>query len=157
MEKTQSHTESTLEDVIAVLHDGHKGFADIGEHLKDPSAKTFFLQESLNRQQFAGELEAELQKMGGKKDVQKEGSIGGTTGGALHRTWGDIKAKLGGGDHTLLETAEQGEDTAKAAYKKALEEKHLELPIREILEKQQRHIEASHDRVKAVRDAKKAA
>ena len=29
--------------------------------------------------------------------------------GALHRTWGDIKAHLGGGDHTLLETAEQGE------------------------------------------------
>jgi uncharacterized protein (TIGR02284 family) len=157
METTQKHTESTLTDVIEVLHDGHKGFADIGEHLQDPATKRFFLEESLTRQQFAGDLEAELQKMGGKKDVQKEGSIGGTTGGALHRTWGDIKAKFGGGDHTLLETAEQGEDTAKAAYKKALEEKHLEAPIRDILLKQQRHIEASHDRVKAMRDAKKAA
>jgi uncharacterized protein (TIGR02284 family) len=157
METTQKHTESTLTDVIEVLHDGRKGFADIGEHLQDPSAKKYFLEEALTRQQFAGELEAELQKLGGKKDVQKEDSIGGTTSGALHRTWGDIKAKLGGGDHTLLETAEQGEDSAKAAYKKALEEKHLAANIRDILVKQQRHIEASHDRVKAMRDAKKAA
>ena len=41
----------------------------------------------------------------------------GTTAGTLHRVWGDLKAKLGGGDHTLLETAEQGEDVAKEAYK----------------------------------------
>lgn len=34
---------------------------------------------------------------------------------ALHRTWRDIKAPLGGGDHTLLETAEEGEDAGSQA------------------------------------------
>jgi len=156
MEEKLKHTESTLKDVIETLHDSHKGFADIGEHLKDTSAKRFFLEESLTRQQFAGELEAELVRLG-DKDASGEGKIGGTTAGAMHRTWGDIKAKLGGGDHTLFETAEAGEDVAKKAYEKALEEKHLPLDIQEILRRQQSHVIASHDKVKALRDSKKAA
>lgn len=28
--------------VIQVLNDGARGFADIGEHLQDPAAKSFF-------------------------------------------------------------------------------------------------------------------
>ena len=58
----------------------------------------------------------------------------GTVSGAVHRTWGDIKAHLGGGDHTLLETAEQGEDAAKKAYKDALE-KELPLPVHQLLQR----------------------
>jgi uncharacterized protein (TIGR02284 family) len=76
----------------------------------------------------------------------------GSVSGALHRTWGDLKAKLGGGDHALLETAEQGEDAAKKAYKDALEHE-LPLPIRQLLSEQQAHVMTSHDYVKAHRDA----
>jgi uncharacterized protein (TIGR02284 family) len=155
-EQALKHTESTLTDVIESLHDSHKGFADIAEHLKDPRPKDFLLKESLVRQQFAGELADELRRMG-EHDAVKDGKIGGTAGGAMHRAWGDLKAKLGGGDHSLLETAEQGEDAAKGAYKKALEESHLPGNVRQILTRQQGHIQMSHDKVKAMRDAKKAA
>ena len=84
----------------------------------------------------------------GVKDVHETG----TTAGAVHRTWGDLKAKLGGGDHTLLETAEQGEDAAKKAYKEALEQE-LPLPLHQLLSEQQAHILTSHDYVKSHRDA----
>ena len=79
---------------------------------------------------------------------------GGTVSGALHRTWGDLKAKLGvgGDDHTLLATAEQGEDVAKKAYQEALE-KDLPLPIRQLLSEQQAHVMSSHDYVRDHRDA----
>ena len=40
---------SSVKTVIQVLHDGHEGFAKIGEHLEDPSAKAFFLAESEER------------------------------------------------------------------------------------------------------------
>jgi uncharacterized protein (TIGR02284 family) len=80
-------------------------------------------------------------------DVKEPGSVSGT----LHRVWGDIKAKLGGGDHTLLETAEQGEDEAKKAYKDALDQ-DLPLPIRQLLVEQQSHIVSSHDFVRDTRD-----
>jgi len=40
-------------------------------------------------------------------------------GGAIRRTLGDLKAKVGGSEHTLLEICESGEDAAKKAYKEA--------------------------------------
>jgi uncharacterized protein (TIGR02284 family) len=64
---------------------------------------------------------------------------------------------MGGGDHTLLETAEQGEDAVKKAYVEALQKPEVSGNIRQILEKQQTHIKQSHDQVKAFRDSKKAA
>ncbi len=139
--------EKVLLDVIDVLEDSQKGFADIGEHLKDEQLKRYFLAESLKRANFRAELENELHRAG-MHDVKETGTISG----ALHRTWGDLKAKLGAGDHGLLETAEQGEDEAKKAYKQALEQE-LPLPIRELLATQQAHVLTSHDYVKAHRDA----
>jgi uncharacterized protein (TIGR02284 family) len=143
--------ERVLLDLVKVLQDGQKGFADIGEHLKDETLKRYFLAESLKRANFRAELENELHRAG-MADVKESGS----TTGALHRAWGDIKAKLGmGSDHELLATAEQGEDTAKKAYKDALEH-DLPLPIRQLLTEQQSHVQNSHDYVKSHRDAKAA-
>ena len=144
-----SELEKVLKSVINILEDGQKGFADIGEHLKDDTLKRYFLAESLKRANFRGELENELHRHG-VADVHETG----TTAGALHRTWGDLKAKLGGGDHTLLETAEQGEDAAKKAYADALEQ-DMPLPIRQLLTEQQAHVLTSHDYVKAARDSQK--
>ena len=42
----------TLKSVINVLQDGQKGFADLGEHLKDDTLKRYFLAESLKRANF---------------------------------------------------------------------------------------------------------
>jgi uncharacterized protein (TIGR02284 family) len=145
--KKNQEMESVLLDLIKSLEDGQKGFAEIGEHLKDESLKRFFLAESLKRANFRAELENELHRAG-MADVKESGS----TAGALHRAWGDLKAKLGGGDHSLLETAEQGEDNAKKAYKDALD-KELPLPIRQLLSSQQEQVQASHDYVKQQRDA----
>ena len=145
-------TEKVLRDVIASLVDGQEGFKDIGEKLEDPTLKRYFLAESLKRSSFKGELEDVLIKEG-VHDAYKEG---GTVAGALHRTWGDLKAKFGGGDHTLLETAEQGEDAAKKAYTEALKH-NLPLPIHQLLSTQAAHIQTSHDYVKAARDSRKSA
>jgi uncharacterized protein (TIGR02284 family) len=60
---------------------------------------------------------------------------------------------MGGSDHTLLETAEQGEDAAKKAYEEVLKMKDVPGNLVSILRRQQMHIQASHDRVKAMRDA----
>ena len=57
-------TEKVLLDVIKVLQDGQKGFADIGEHLQDDTLKRYFLAESLKRANFRAELENELHRVG---------------------------------------------------------------------------------------------
>jgi uncharacterized protein (TIGR02284 family) len=136
-----------VKEVIEVLNDGHKGFMDFAQHIKDPQVKAFFVKESQTRAEFAYELQTAA---GFKSDES------GTSSGAVHRFWGDVKAKLGGGDHTLLATAEQGEDSAKEAYKKALAEADISAVVRETLMKQQIHILQSHDQVKAFRDHKAA-
>jgi len=136
-----------LKSVINTLQDSQKGFADIGEHLKDESLKRYFLAESLKRASFRGDLE-EILHQNGVHDIKETG----TTTGVLRRVWGDLKAKLGGGDHALLETAEQGEDEAKKAYKEALNQ-NLPLPVRQLLADQQAHILISHDFVRTHRDA----
>ncbi len=143
--------EKTLKDLIETLRDGHEGFTDLGHRLTDPQAKRYFLEETQVRSNFAGELENELHHLG-VKDVK----VGTSTSSKMHRVWGELKNKMGGGDHALLETAEQGEDTAKKAYAEALEE-HLPGNVRELLARQQSHILQSHDRVKALRDSSKAA
>jgi len=139
--------ERVVLDIIQVLQDGQKGFADIGEHLKDETLKRYFLAESLKRANFRAELENELHRAG-MHDVHENGTVSGT----LHRAWGDLKEALGGGDHTLLETAEQGEDAAKKAYADALGEE-LPLPIRQMLAEQQSHILNTNDYVRSHRDA----
>ncbi len=138
-----------LHSVIETLLDGQAGFQEIGEHLQDDAHKRFFLAESLKRAQFRGELETMLHTEG-DHDAKESGSVSGK----LHRTWGDFKAKLGGGDHTLLETAEQGEDVAKKAYKDALE-KELPQNVKALLAQQYAHVQKSHDYVKAARDSSK--
>lgn len=140
---------ATLKKLVDVLRDSHEGFLTLEKHLKDESARTFFLKESQQRANYAGELENELHRLG-VADVHQSGMLSG----AVHRGWGELKARLGGGDHELLATAEQGEDAIKKAYKEALEE-HLPGDVRDLLLRQQTGIEAGHDTVKAMRDAKK--
>ena len=144
-----SNNENTIKvvrSVIQILHDGQKGLASIGSELTDESAKRFCLEETQVRANYAAELENELHRLG-VPDVNE----GGTAAGTMHRVWADLKSKLGGGDHTLLETAEQGEDEAKEKYAEALKET-LPGPIHDLLSSQQAHIVKSHDIIRGFRD-----
>jgi uncharacterized protein (TIGR02284 family) len=140
-------TERVLLDVIKTLQDGQKGFAEIGEHLQDATVKRYFLAESLHRANFRAELENQLHR-DGMADIKESGSVAG----ALHRAWADVKAKLGGGDHALLETAEDGEKAALDTYRDALEQ-DLPLPVRQLLTHQQAHLVTSQDYIHRHREA----
>lgn len=143
----QNEMVLALKAVINSLQDSQKGFAEVGDHLKDDTLKRYFLAESLKRASFRGNLEEVLHQNGVHDIIET-----GTPTGTLRRAWGDLKARLGGGDHSLLETAEQGEDAAKSAYADALEQ-DLPLPVRQLLDEQQAHILTSHDFVRNHRDA----
>jgi uncharacterized protein (TIGR02284 family) len=147
--KDLKEVESALRSVIQTLIDGQEGFKSIGEQLKDEALKEYFLAESLTRAQFRGVLESILHQEG-VHDVKESGTIAGT---AL-RTWGDLKATLGGGDSSLLSTAEEAEGQTMEVYSKAVES-YLPLPVRQVLTTQFAHIEKSHEFIKAARDTKK--
>jgi len=135
-----------LETLIETCRDGEKGYKDAAEHVKRPDLKAFFAEQSVERGRFARELEAELARLG--KPGKKES---GSVAGAMHRAWIDTKANLGGGDHTILESVERGEDSAKEAYEKAL---NASLPseVQMIVRRQAEGIRRAHDKVKSMRD-----
>jgi uncharacterized protein (TIGR02284 family) len=147
--ETLKEVEETLHSVIESLIDGQKGLQKLGDELNDPTLKLYFLEESLRRAEFRGDLETILHQEG-VHDIKESG----TASGAVHRVWGELKASLGGSDHTLLETAEQAEDAAKKAYKEALQTR-LPFPVRQLLSAQSAHIQLFHDYVKTVRDISK--
>src|SRR5580698_5687720 len=111
----ETNAISVLENLIETCRDGQKGYQDAAAHVKRSDVKAFFNEESLERARFAGELEAELIRLG-KPDKKVSGSVGGT----LRRAWIDTKVSLGGGDKTILDSVEAGEDSAKESYQKAL-------------------------------------
>jgi uncharacterized protein (TIGR02284 family) len=144
-------TLSVLEDLIETCKDGQKGYQDAAEHVKRADLKTYFNEQTLVRAKFAEELRSELSRLG-KPDKKPSGSVAG----AMHRAWIDTKVALGGGDKTILESVEAGEDRAKEAYQKALSEP-LPSDVVTIVRRQAASVQQTHDKVKSLRDAAKAA
>jgi uncharacterized protein (TIGR02284 family) len=141
-----------LEDLIETCRDGENGYKQAAEKIGDPEIRAFFLAQSTERARFARELENEVQRLG-KTDPERTGSAAG----AIHRTWIGLKEALGGGTKAILESVEQGEDSAKDAYEKALTDEDLPLSVRPIVQRQAESVRLAHDRVRHLRDTAKAA
>jgi uncharacterized protein (TIGR02284 family) len=147
----QDDAISTLEQLIETCRDGQNGYRDAAEHIKAPNIRTWLNQQSLERAQFAAELEQHVQRLG-KHDPDRKGSVSG----ALHRKWFELKEKISGGDDSVLSEVERGEDTAKHNYEEALKKK-LPADVREIVERQAQSIFAGHDHARNLRDQLKNA
>ncbi len=143
---------SALESLIEVARDGQNGYRDGAEHAKDPQLKKLFNEVSLERAKFAGDLETAAVRFG-KSDVDRSGS----TLGAIHRGWTDLKANLGGGDDSILSSMETGDGYAQKEYEKQIKEGKLPGDVLGIVRNQAQAIVGTLDRIKALRQQHKAA
>jgi uncharacterized protein (TIGR02284 family) len=141
----------TLNDLIETCKDGEEGFRTCAEDIRNAALKPLFNDAARHCAEAAGELRAEVQRLGGK--AEKSGSFSGS----VHRRWVDIKSAITGkDDKAILAECERGEDVAKESYQKALQ-KDLPPTIRAIVERQYRGVLQNHDRVRALEKAAKAA
>lgn len=141
---------STLNNLIETCRDGQEGFKEASENAKNAELKSFFLEASRERARCVGQLQQEVRTLGG--DPENSGS----TAGALHRVWIDIKGTLTGKDDTsILNEAERGEDSAVEAFQDALKE-GLPANLRSTVQQLFSEIKLTHDRVKQMRDTKSA-
>lgn len=147
----QDDSISTLEQLIETCRDGQNGYRDAAEHIKAPNIRTWFNQQSLERGQFAAELEQHVQRLG-KHDPDRKGSVSG----ALHRKWFELKEKISGSDESVLNEVERGEDNAKHNYEEALKQ-NLPADIRSVVERQAQSIFSAHDHARTLRDQVKNA
>ncbi|MFN7835702.1 MAG: PA2169 family four-helix-bundle protein [Burkholderiaceae bacterium] len=143
---SNEHIVSILNDLIAVSKDGYKGFQASAKDVKNQHLKQVFLNYATSCESGARELQELVRTFGG------EPANDGTTMGALHRGWADLKSAVTGKDDTsILNECERGEDVAKAAYTEALK-KDLPGEIRTIVERQLDGVKRIHGHVKSLRD-----
>ena len=151
MQATTTETIEILNDLVEINNDRIVGYERaLGEVSdSDTDLKSLFTSMIDESRKIRVDLAGEVQALGGEFEA------GTTTSGKLYRAWMDVKAVFTGKDrHAILANCEFGEDAAQKAYKEALEE---DLPgyIRTTLEAQKSMLRASHDRIKALRDAAK--
>ena len=133
---------STLNSLIETCRDGEQGFREAAENLRDPSVKTLFSGFATERARFAEELKDQVQRLGGKPEE------GGTTAGAAHRGWMNVKgAVTGHDDKSIIAEAERGEDVAVERYREALREP-LPAAVESVVSRQFEHVREAHDRVR---------
>jgi uncharacterized protein (TIGR02284 family) len=142
--------KNVLQNLIETCRDGETGYLHAAGLADDTQLKSYFQQQSLERARFRVELTDAITRLG---EVDPDTS--GSSAALLHRAWFELKDDFGGGDHTLLESVEQGEDSAKHAYESALQ-KALPAGIEELVRNQYARVKASHDRVRSWRDEKAA-
>lgn len=141
----------TLNDLIETSKDGEYGFRTSAEYLRDPGLIQSFTTRAEECRQAASELQQLVLRFGGKAEDS------GTAAGALHRGWVAVKGTLAGyTDKAILEETERGEDSALAAYRKALDE-DLPTDVRLVVERQYEGVKRNHLQVRTLRDAARAA
>ena len=149
--KTTDQVIDTLNNLIETARDGQNGFETAAEGAKSPDLKSFFAQNATERANFATELSRLVTTLGGEPHET------GHVAGAMHRGWINIKtAVTGNDDKAILEEAERGEDYAKKAFSDALKES-LPAEVRSVVDRMANQVIATHDRVRDLRDAARAA
>lgn len=140
---------SILNNIIETLKDGQEGFRAASEDVQSTELKSLFTEYSLQRSNFAGELQTLVRDFG-----ENEPEDSGSVAGAVHRGWIDLKSAVTShDDHAILAECERGEDVAVSAYRKALENPDIAAPVADTLRRQFSDVKAAHDRVKSLRDA----
>jgi uncharacterized protein (TIGR02284 family) len=138
---------SVLNELIETCKDGQEGFKQAAEGVERSDLKSLFFEFSQQRAHFAGELQSIVQQFGEQPETS------GSTAGALHRGWINLKSAVTGKDEAgVLNECERGEDSAKNTYKEALE-KPFPSNVAETIRDQYESIKMAHDRVKALRDS----
>ena len=145
-----SNDARVSKNIVEVLEDGKKGFANAADKLADSDRADLapmFREFSEQRAGFAAELTSMAAAYG--DEIDEHGSVKGK----IHRGWMAVKDALSGSDPDgVLDAAEQGEDHAVSEYRDALEE-DISPDLKDVLGRQMAAVQASHNQVKALRNA----
>lgn len=143
----QNETIDTLNNLIETLKDGQNGFASAAKDVKDPNVKSTFNRFATERGQMVEELASQVRQYGEDPDTD------GSATAAVHRGWMNLKSALGGGEKSILDEAERGEDQAVSDFEKALENNTLPSDIQQVVRSQYSRVKRAHDEVKRLRDS----
>ena len=145
------HDIEVLNTLITTTIDSAKGFEHSAEHADAGRFKELFSGFAAERRQVVTALQSTVRALGGTPN--DDGSLKAD----LHRRWIDLRDAFGGGDRTVIEEVERGEDYLKGKYETALQDEELstaaEITIRDAYES----VRAGHDRASQLKHSMEAA
>lgn len=149
-----SNNISVLNDLIQINTDRITGYEKASSELKGERADIAAIYGRMASQSrdLKMELEAAVGEQGG------ETAEGKTVSGTIYQTWMDVRTAFSSKkEQSTLDLCEFGEDAAQNAYKKALDTDDITPDVRDLISRQKDELMASHDEIKALRDAEKVA
>ena len=145
------HQISALNDLIKINNDRIAGYQKAIEGTEDISLKTVFEGYADQSRGYVNELNDYIHQLGGAP------TDGTTFSGKFYHAWMDVKSAFAKKDaHSVLSDCEYGEDVAKGAYRKALDDKELiweDEKVLTLLNSHMNGLKIAHDAIKALRDS----
>jgi uncharacterized protein (TIGR02284 family) len=147
------HQIEALNDLIKINNDRVAGYQKAVESTEDPALKTVFEGYMDQSNGYVNELNDYIHMLGGLP------TDGTTMSGKFYHAWMDVKSAFSKKDtYSVLSDCEYGEDVAKSAYRKALDDKELIWEDEKVLTLLTNHmngLKIAHDAIKALRDSTK--
>lgn len=135
-----------LSTLSSTLTDSINGYRESAEHAEASHLKQLFNDMAQERSEVAGELRAEVTRLGGEPDTS------GSTAGHLHQRFLDLKTALtGNDDKAIVNEVERGEDYLKEKFETALASDDLNPESRTVVERVFQSVRNGHDRVSALK------
>lgn len=145
------HQISALNDLIKINNDRITGYQKAIEGADDSSLKGVFEGYADQSRGYVNQLNDYIHLLGGQP------TDGTTLSGKFYHAWMDVKSAFTTKDsHSILSDCEYGEDVAKSAYRKALDDKELiweDEKVVALLNNHMNGLKLAHDAIKALRDS----
>lgn len=145
------HQISALNDLIKINNDRIAGYQKALESIDETGLNLLFNEYIDQSKNYVSELREYIHVLGGHP------ADGTTLSGKFYHAWMDVKATFMNKDkHSILADCEHGEDIAKKAYRKALDDKELIWEDERVVSILNNHLDGlriAHDTIKALRDA----
>ena len=138
----------TLNTLIGTLIDSIQGYQKAAADTSNARFAEMFNARAQERQQVLTKLQAAVARLGGNPEDD------GTTAGALHRGWINLKeAVLGNDDEAIVNSVESGEDYLKGKFKAALDNVDLPAEARAAVLEAWTSVKDGHDEMSALKHA----
>tara|TARA_R110002050_G_scaffold25604_4_gene68178 strand:- start:4971 stop:5486 length:516 start_codon:yes stop_codon:yes gene_type:complete len=136
-----------LNDIIQKNEDSIKGYKKAAENTTEVGLQTYFLDKARERGIFLVELKSVVPAVNTRREID------GSTLGALHRTWMDVKAFFSGDEaESMLEEAIRGDNAAIEEYNDILEDGRLPLDVANVIRRQRDQLRQDLQRIKTLED-----
>ncbi len=145
---TTADDTTALNTLIATLIDSVNGYQKAAADTENSRYAEMFNARAQERQAAVAKLQAAVARLGGNPEDD------GTTTGAIHRGWINLKeAVLGRDDEAIVNAVESGEDYLKEKFETILEHKDLPAEARAAVDEAWQSVRAGHDQMSQLKHA----